>query len=194
MLRKILISGLAILMAGCAFEMDTAMEQDFEPGETDTSTWVSRQKSAPQTPAEVLAGKVLKNDGKPQKSGNFSAWLMNDDPPFATVAVDEQLPNEGTVVRVLYRFEEDTVIAASYPEYVDALPSEEDKNKREQYAREVAIQAKERTAPSRPVLYEGKYAYSPKFDGNCRVIVTEYNTTRKILGTYVISVCQDERQ
>jgi len=187
--RQIII-GLSLLIGGCAFEIDTAMDMDFEPGELDGITWIKQSSNSPTGDAEALAAQVLKHSGKRQNSGNLSAWLMQEDPPFATVAVDKKSSGgDEMTARTLYRFNEDTIIASSYPEFLDIASDEENKPQRERYARETAMQAFAGNAPARPILYEGKYAYSSKFDGGCRVIVTELNTHRKIIGKYDINVC-----
>ncbi|MBT0662911.1 hypothetical protein KI809_01255 [Geobacter pelophilus] len=185
-----------LLLSGCAFEIDTAMDMDFAPEESTAIKWLEKNAGTTSGDAELLAAQVLKNGGKPQKSGNLSAWLMSEDLPFSVVAVDEQVStaDNGTTKRTLYRFQEDALIAYSYPEYHERVETGEDKNKREQYAREVAMQAKMGTAPSRPAMYEGKYAYSPKYDGFCRVAITEYNTKRQVLATYSIDVCPKGEQ
>jgi hypothetical protein len=190
------ILSLTLLLSGCAFEIDTAMDMDFVPEESTIIKWLDKNTSSPPEDAELLAAQVLKNAGKPQKSGNLSAWLMSEDLPFSVVAVDEQASAAGNEItkRTLYRFQEDVLISYSYPEYHERVETVEDKDKREQYAREVAMQAKTGTAPSRPAMYEGKYAYSPKYDGFCRVAVTEYNSKRQVIATYSIDVCPKEQQ
>jgi hypothetical protein len=190
-----IISGLSMLIGGCAFEMDTAMEMDFEPSESNAINWANHNNNTPHGDAELLAAKVLQSGGKPQKSGNRSAWLMNDNPPFAIVAVDEKSSKDDEMIsRTLYQFQEDNVIATSYPQFIEGVETEEGNNKRQQYASEIAMQAKQGVTPNRPVLYEGKYAYSPRYDGACKVVVTEYNTSRKVIGTYAIDVCREVKK
>ncbi|GAM08116.1 hypothetical protein OR1_00387 [Geobacter sp. OR-1] len=185
-----IILGMALLIGGCAFEVDNAVNMDLAPGESTQIKWVSQNRGAPSGDAQLLAAKVLQSGGTSQKSGGLFAWLMSEDPPFAIVAVDEKKSDKDeNTVRTLYSFEEETVIAVSYPEFIEQ--TEEEKDKREQYAREVAIQAKEKRLPLMPLLYEGKYAYSPRYDGSCTVVVTEKNAKYKVTGTFTIDVCRD---
>lgn len=188
---KIRLFSLALLFlaSGCAFEIDTAMEMD-EQGEQGGSTWIEYQKKGIPGDQELLALQVVKSGGQRQKKGNLSAWMKEDDPPFAVVALDESSKGQEMTKRTLYRFEDESIIAYSYPEFVETAALVENKNNREKYAREVAMQAKERRLPLMPLLYESKYAYSPKYDGGCTVLVTEKNVQLKIIGSYNVNVCK----
>jgi hypothetical protein len=110
------------------------------------------------------------------------------------VIVEEKLKSdEGTTVKTMYLFKEDVVIGSSYPEYKTDAVSGANKTSREAYAREVAMQARDGSVPIMPVMYEGKYAYSPRYDGGCDVVVTEKNSNFEITGVFKIDVCTSEK-
>ena len=181
------------LLGGCAFEIDDAMDRDAATGEL-TAVWVKRDEASKLGATELLALQVVKNSGKPQSSGTMSARLMQDDPPFAIVVVEERAVKDDVTIKTLYRFREEEIIEQTSPEYLQGADPSDNRPIREQYAREVAMQAKNRTLPLMPVMYESKYAYSPQYDGSCKVVVTEKNAKYKVTGTFIINVCVDEKK
>lgn len=185
-----IILAFSILLGGCAFEAENIIE-DIAPGESNTVSWIKIDGNIPYGTAEQLALKVVKNYGKTVTAGDFTAKMVSEDPPFSVVSVENKAPSgEDKYIRTLYRFNEDTIVAKSYPEYIEPPVSGANRQAREQYAREIALQARDGVAPVLPVMYEGKYAYSPKYDGGCIVTVTEKNSSFKVIGNYTVDVCK----
>jgi hypothetical protein len=183
--------GILLFIAGCSFELDEALDQDNATNFGFASTWTERTSTKPMNTMEELAIQAANEPDKPAVRGNLSASILLYDPPMALVAVQEDKVTRGekTYIRTLYRIDGYQIVANTFPEEANPLANEEDRQKREEAAREVAFQAKEGTAPSRPLLYYNKYSYYPMYDGACTVTVNEKDTRRVPLATYFIDVC-----
>ena len=62
--------------------------------------------------------------------------------------------------------------------------------KREGYAREIALLAKEYREPNKPQIYDNKYLYVSNYDGKCSIVVEEMNLNRERINTYYFDACE----
>lgn len=193
-LARLLAAISIMLVFGCAFEVDEAMERDAETQTIPPGTWVPRDSSKPLDSDEQLAIQVVKTGGKRQELQKLVATLFQESPPSSIVMV-ESLPsvNEPLTKLVLYYLEGESIVSVTTPQFVDRQ-REEELEKRRQAAREVAYQGKNKTLPMMPVLWWGKYTYTPDFVGGCEVTVIERGTTREETGSFTIDVCEEEKK
>lgn len=183
-----------MLVFGCAFEVDEAIERDAETQEIPPGTWVPRDSQIPLDSDEQLAIRVVKAGGIKQEQQGRVATMFQEFPPTSIVLV-ESLPsgNEPLTKLVLYHLEGESIVTVTTPQFIDKQ-KEEELAKRQEAAREVALQAKNKTLPMIPVLWWGKYTYSPDFVGGCEVTVIEKDISREETGSFTVDVCEEEKK
>jgi hypothetical protein len=193
-LVRLLVAISIMSVFGCAFEVDEAMERDAETQEMPPGSWVPRDARKQLDSDEQLAIQVVSAGGQKQENHGRVATMFQESPPTSIVLV-ESLPsgNEPLTKLVLYHLEGESIVSVTTPQFVDKK-KEEDQEKRRQAAQEVAYQAKNRTLPLIPVLWWGKYTYSPDIVGGCEVTVVERDTAREETGSFTIDVCAKEKK
>lgn len=191
-LVRLLAAISTLLIFGCSFELDEAMEKDSATDEQAPGTWVQRDSDRPNDRDEQLAIQVVRNAGKRLQQPGRTAVMFYESPPTSIVMVESTPGGNDPLTKViLYHLEGEIVVSVTTPQFIDKK-KEEDMEKRRQAAREVAYQAKNRTLPMMPLLWWGKYTYTPEISDGCRITIVEKNTYREETGSFEIDVCKDE--
>lgn len=192
-LLRLQVAILLIMAAGCSFEIEEAMERDSEyQAASPPGSWVPRDGQRPLDSDEQLAVQLVRSGDKKLEQQARTATMLQESTPTYIVLV-ETLPsrNEPLTKLVMYHLEGETVVSVTTPQYVDRK-KEEDMERRRQAAREVAIQARDRKLPLLPVLWWGKYVYTPSSPDGCDYTVVEHDSNREETGSFEVNLCKEE--
>lgn len=140
------------------------------------------------TPAEKLAAEVMMYGRQPQATEKHHARYVGEDRYYSLVEVVEFGHGAGEAYLVeLFRMLGTRVVAshAEYRQDIEQMPPE-----RQQYAYDIALQFHQGKLDPRPIIYEGKYLYRPKWSDKCEIIVEELNLNRELLHTFSVDVCR----